>query len=397
MERLKAAHPNTPVIVLHGLATLAASEILGHGTYESIPKPISADTLFMALSWAIQQRTMRLQAQGSSQEVGDDEFGELVGNGPAMIALFRLILKTAPTNVTVLIIGLKGTGKKRVARALHSISPRRGKPYMDSSSGVNHGIELTRILFGEVVNHFGVKDYEPGKIELAGEGTLYLDEIARLDPWGQRQMISAIKQRTYMPLNGRTEMTASCRFILGTSRNLKESVEDGSLIEEFYDQVKIYPIYLPSLAERAEDIASLTYQFLHRYARRFGKIIEYVEDPLIARLIARPWPENVRELERSVERMVAVCEGDSLTLEHYREAMGDSIHQYWDGKPPESAEELKELKKQLRKYAVTDLERVFITSALERSDGNVTRAAQEVGMQRRNFQAMMREYGIQAG
>jgi len=397
MERLKAAHPNTPVVVLHGLATLAASEILGHGTYESIPKPITTDTLFMALGWALQQRTMRLQAQKSTQDLGDDEFGELVGNGPAMRALFRLILKIAPTNTSVLIIGHKGAGKKRVARALHRISPRRGEPYMDSSSGVNRGTELSRVLFGEVQSHFGVEDYEPGKIRIAGQGTLYLNEIARLDSWGQRQMISAIKQRTYVPLNGRTDETAACRFILGTSRNLRESVEDGSLIEEFYDQVKIYPIYLPSLAERAEDIAALTYQFLHRFSLRYGKKIEYVEDPLIARLIARPWPDNIRELERTVEQMVAVCEGDALTIEHYREAMGDSLHQHWDGKAPESAEELKELKKQLRKFAVTDIERAFVTGALHRSGGNVTRAAEGVGMKRRNFQAMMREYGIQAG
>ncbi|MBT3232932.1 MAG: sigma-54-dependent Fis family transcriptional regulator [Calditrichaeota bacterium] len=396
MERLKAAHPNTPVIVLHGLATLAASEILGHGTYESIPKPISSDTLFMAMSWALQQRTMRLQAKLSTEDLGD-EFGELVGNGPAMIALFRLIQKIAPTNATVLIIGHKGAGKKRVARALHRISPRRVEPYLDSSSGVNRGIELSRILFGEVESHFGVDDYEPGKIRLASRGTLYLNEISRLDHWGQHQMISAIKQRTYMPLNGRKEETATCRFILGTSRNLKESVEDGSLIEEFYDQVKLYPIYLPSLAERAEDIAALTYQFLQRFSQRFGKKIEYVEDPLIARLIARPWPGNIRELERTVERMVAVCEGNSLTLDHYREAMGDSLHQQWNGKPPETAEELKELKKQLRQFAVIDIERAFVTSALHRSGGNVTRAADRVGMKRRNFQAMMREYGIQAG
>jgi len=314
-----------------------------------------------------------------------------------MRALFKLIQKVAPTGTVVLIIGQAGTGKKVAARAIHQSSPRLNEPFMIFESGLKEDPEISRLLFGYMKRQGHSWIYEPGKIEATGSGTLYFDEIAKLDLWGQEQLLSAIQQRVYLPIRGGIQRSAACRFILGTRRNIKVSMEQKDIIDELYTKVNVFPIYLPSLIERSEDIPALTYQFMRRYTRRYDKQIELIEDRLLTRLIAHPWSGNVRELERCVERMVSICENDNLTMDHYQQVMENGGLRLWNGKSPTSLEELKQIKKELRRVAVREVERAFVIDALQRSHGNVTRAATEVGMQRRNFQALMRQYGVKAG
>ncbi len=397
LERLKEQHPTTTVVIMHGIASLAAAEVLGYGVYEFLMKPISNEALFVAFNRALQQRTMMLQARSSCTNETVAEFGELIGNGPAMRAVFNLILKAAPTGVAVLMIGPVGSGKKLAARAVHKISSRRGEPFFIFECGMGSGAELSRRLFGEVVTKNGNKVYIPGKIEATEAGTLYFDEISSLDKWGQKQLFNAIRLRSYFPLNSKEPRSATCRFILATSSDLKTRAEHGDIIKELYEDVAVFPIYLPSLAERAEDIPALTYRFVRLYATRFGKTIEVVDDRLMTRLIAHPWPGNVRELERCIESMVSSCDDDTLLLEHYQTAMEGSSGRFWEGKIPTTISELITVKKELRKIAVRQIERTFLINSLQKAHGNVTHAAQEVGMQRRNFQAMMREYGLKAG
>ena len=189
-----------------------------------------------------------------------------------------------------------------------------------------------------------------------------------------------------------------CRVILSSERDLKDAMLRKLLLRDMFTEMTVLPIYLPPLSKRTEDIPALSYSFLRRYAGRFDRLVKRIDERLLTRLIARNWSGNLDELSNCVERMVSVCEEETLTLEHYREVMetGDIIIP-WNEKPPATAEELKEVKKRLRQAAVQEVERAFVTNALLRTDGNVTRAAHEAGMQRRNFQAMMREHGIKAG
>ena len=397
LEKLKSLHPTTAVVILHGMSSLAAAEVLGYGVYEFLLKPLTPEALFAAFHRAVQQRNMMLQARSSCTNETVAEFGELIGNGPAMRALFRLIMKVAPTGVTVLMIGPLGSGKKLAARAVHKISNRRGEPFLIFESGRKSGLDLSKKLFGEETRQGMRRTLTPGKIDEAESGTLYFAEVAALDSWGQTQLVNAIQTRSYLPVNGSEPRPANCRFVLATSSDLKSIAEHGGIIKELYQNVDVFPIYLPSLAERSEDIPALTYQFMRAFAKRFDKNIEMVDDRLMTRLIAYPWPGNVRQLENCIERMVAVCHDEILTLEHYQQVMEGSGLRVWDGRTPTSIEELKDIKKELRKAAIREVERSFIINSLQKACGNVTHAAQEVGMQRRNFQAMMKEYGIKSG
>lgn len=397
MHLLREASPSSAVIIMHGMAPMIASGILGNGVYEYLSKPFTSDDLIITLNHALQHRSMLLQAMRACEIETVTDFGELVGNGPAMRALFRLIVKIAPKGSVVLVVGQEGTGKILAAEAIHRMSNRRGEPFVKTSTKTYNAAELNEKLFSKVIASHTEKGFIPGAIYDAGNGTSYIDEITALDEEGQLKLLDAIRKREYLPVNGSDYFPANCRFILGTSRDLRITMKQKPLLDELYQRVSVFPIYLPSLAERTEDIPSLAYQFMRRAAARFGKNVNRIDDRLLAQLTSRAWPGNVRELERHIERMVSICEEDILSLHHYQNVMEDGGYQIWRGKPPVDCEELKRIKKTIRHLAVAEVERAFVTDALQRNGGNVTRAAIDVKMQRRNFQALMRTHGIKSG
>ncbi len=397
LERMKEAYPATIVVIIHGLASLKAADALGYGVYEYLPKPITPEAMFNTLSWALHQRNLRLQAQQNETDKRESEFSELLGSSPAMQSLFNVIMRVAPTSDAVLLIGEPGTGKRIAAQTIHQASQRRNEPFVEIECDRYPSDETSRRIFGYYKPQYDEWIYRPGVLDKAGGGTIYIDEIATIDTTGQEQLVKAIQRRAYLPYEGDIAKIAACRFILGTTRKPRISAEEEYIIDDLYRKVEVYPVYLPSLAERAEDIPELVQAAMKRYAKRLGKPVERIEDKLLTRLIARPWRENVRELEKCIERMVSVCEDDTLTLEHYSEAMEDQLFLSWDGQVPANAEELKKLKAKLRRDAVRVVEREFLIEALRQSNGNVTHAAKTVGMQRRNFQNMMREHGVMGG
>lgn len=423
LERLRDAYPGTAVVILHGLVSFAASAALGYGGYEYLPKPVKGDSfslvmnrvllgyggfeylpkpvdgdsLSLVMNRVLQRKELSLETERVSQDRTVSQFEELVGHGPVMKALLNLISRVAETGSAVLLIGQVGTGKRLVAEAIHKLSPRNYEPFKVVDTTHKDRDLLSTIIFGQEFQIGRHSEFEPGVIEQAGAGTVFINEITALDEWAQVQMATAIRERHYLAVNGAIQRMVTCRFILASSLDVKKADDSGELRDELYRQVKVYPIYLPSLAERSEDIEALSHLFMRRFADRFDKNIVNLDSRLLTRLMARPWTHNMRELERCIERMVAVCEGETLTLEHYRVAMEDSGIRHWNIKAPVDVESLKKAKKQLRSRVVHEVERAFVIDALHRSDGNVTHAAVETGMQRRNFQALMRKYGIKAG
>ncbi len=394
LDSVRLNFPATPIVLLLGLSPLSSVETMRRGGYDYLPKPFSPTDLTAVLGRALQQRNALLQARQEQKYEQIIEFGELIGNGPEMRALFRLIRRVAPSGSSIIIVGDEGTGKELVAKAIHRISSRRLEPFVKMESGNVQNVTLSERLFGyiDIFDHF-----VNGKIHDAGNGTLYLDEITSFDLDCQARLVNAIRQRLFVPINGSEPELLSCRIIFSTGRDLNLAFEQGHLLDELYDDLTLYPIYLPSMHQRMEDIPSLVYYFLARFNLRYGKQIERVDDKLLNRLISRRWPENVRELTSCIENMVILCEDDTLSLIHYKQVMDKDGNEDWQGKPPQTTEELKRVRKRVRRAAVAEVERSFISSALHRCGGNVTHAADEVGMQRRNFQALMRQYGIKAG
>jgi len=395
LKRLKQLAPYTAIIFIIGPASIAAAiEALRQSHSEFLAKPFTPEDITTALRCALLHRTMLLQSSQAQENSKILELEELVWIGPTMHKIAHLAATVAPTGSNILIIGADGTGKMNVAEAIHRASPRRLDPFVMFEPKRKKHPSISEQLFGYVAKEFGSSKNIPGKIEEAGKGTLYMTEITTLSANDQSRLIIAIKERRRMPLRGTDSQTLSCRIIFATEENLHDVVAQGKLIEDFYYHLEVFPIYLPSLPERIEDIPALSYQLMRRFAVRYARPIVKIDEKLMARLQVRNWQKNLRELSECIERMISVCEGDSLELDHYKQVMGEGTSSEWSGLPPTTSEELKTVKKKLRQTAVAEVERAFVSEALRRSSGNISLAARMVGMQRRNFQTLIKRYGI---
>jgi len=395
LKKLRKLQPDTAVVIIIGPATVAAAfETLEAGSHQHLPKPFTNDDLTAALDRALSNRTILLQAKQAREDENLIDLDELIWLGPGMQKTARMVSRVAPTGSSVLIIGAPGTGKMSLAQAIHRASPRRLHPLIIFNTRLNRERPISEQLFGYVIKEARRDKYIPGKIEETGGGTLYLSEIVDLSIVDQARLLDAMRKRQYMPIRGKETRLLSCRILFGTAYDLKEQMRKTALSEDFYNSLVVFPIYLPSLAERSELIPVLSYRFLRRYAQQYHKPVTRLDENLLMRLLSRQWKNNIRELAQCIDRMVSVCEGDTLELTHYQQVMGDRLAFGWSGLPPSTSEELKAVKKRLRRAVVVEVEKSFLKEALRRSGGNITLAAREVGMQRRNFQTMMRRYGI---
>jgi len=251
-------------------------------------------------------------------------------------------------------------------------------------------------LFGHIRGSFtGAVTTKPGLFEVADGGTVFLDEVGNISLHIQAKLLRVLQEREFTPVGGTKPKRVDIRLIAATNKDLEKMIKEETFREDLYYRINIVPISLPTLRERQEDIPLLAAHFLKKYSEEMGKTIKGFSPEAMEKLIRYPWPGNVRELENLVERSVVMCEenmirGEHLILpgQHEKEEAAIPI--------PITSEELKEVKKQLREKAVEDVEKAFILRALERNHWNVTRASEEVGMLRPNFQALMRKYGLRA-
>ncbi|MCF7809638.1 sigma 54-interacting transcriptional regulator [bacterium] len=395
LARLRKYTPDSAIVFILGAATIAASvESIDSINNDFLPKPFTADDIKNVLESAMQRRSMLLKAKNARNSDDILSFNELVWSGKSMQRLSRLVSGVAPTGATLLLIGEPGTGKMRVAETIHRTSPRRLEPFVAFDARRGKSLSISGQIFGYIVKEDRINIHIPGKIEEARNGTLYISEITALTNNDQSRLFTAIKAHRNIPLRGIDSRPLSCRIIFGTESGTRISQGLSNLSSEFCHELSVFPIYIPSLAERSEDIPSLAYQLLKMFNQMKGKNVESFDEKLLSLLILRRWKNNLRELSECVERMVAVCEGNVIDTSHYQQVMGGGVSVEWSGLPPSSVEELKSVKKRLRHAAVAEVDRAFLKEALRRSGGNVTKAAEFVGMQRRNFQTMMKQYGI---
>ncbi|MCD6385052.1 sigma-54-dependent Fis family transcriptional regulator [Candidatus Sumerlaeota bacterium] len=399
--RLAKLHsPTTPVVIITGYATVASAiEAMKSGAFDYLPKPFTPQELLGTLENALRKRRMLLRnvALYTGQEK-ITEFMGLVGQSPKMQELYAMIRKVAETDTTVLICGESGTGKELVARAIHNLSARRTNPFIAVDCGTLSSELLESELFGHIKGSFtGAVSTKKGLFEIAEKGTIFLDEIANTSPGVQAKLLRVLEEREFLPLGATQYKKADVRVLCATNEDLRELVRNGSFRQDLYYRLSVFPLYIPPLRERKEDIPLLAYHFLKQHSRigqRSDKPVPtQLAEKTLEMLMEYDWPGNVRELSHIIERMVIVCDGDTLLPAHlppqiYSESIEENIS------IPRTAKDLKILKKELREKAVADVERRFVLQALERNNWNVTRAAEDVGMQRPNFQALLRKYNI---
>jgi len=282
-----------------------------------------------------------------------------------------------------------------ISRAIHANSSRKSNVFFAVDCGTLSDTLLESELFGYTKGAFtGAHHDKDGIFKLANGGTVFLDEISNISLSVQSKLLRFLENREFLPLGSTKTQKVDVRLIFATNQNLEEMVEAGSFRKDFYYRIFVYPIIIPPLRERKRDILPISYHFLQHFCLDFGKKIIGFDDETVARLTAYDWPGNVRQLRNIIERAVILCEKDKISPKELP-LLGEmaDIEELIDH-VPETNDELKRVKKEIRQKAVLKVEKNFVMNALMKNDWNVTRAARKVGLQRTNFQALMKKHNI---
>jgi two-component system NtrC family response regulator len=395
LENLQTRFPDVVCVVITGYETVASVvETMRLGAYDYLPKPFTAQELAAAARKAWDKRKQILDRKALLNGESVCELLGIVGKSASMQEVSRLVQKVAATDSTVLIIGESGTGKELIARAVHQLSPRKLERFFAIDCGALSVELLQSELFGHVKGAVtGAVGNKMGVFEVADHGTVFLDEIANLDPEIQAKLLRFIQERELLPVGSTQPRKVDVRLIFATNRDLGQMVSEGSFREDLYYRLCVVPIHLPPLRERKEDIALLAYHLLGKVQIKIGKKIRAVSDGALKLLQDYDWPGNIRQLENVMEWATITCDRDVIEPCHLPRDLfrQDVIRQT---AVPHTNVELLAAKRKLRDQAIADLERVFVLQALERNDWNVSRAAREVGVKRQNFQALMRKHHV---
>ena len=399
LEKARNKKPGTYIIAMTGYSTVRnAVEAMKLGAFDYIAKPFTDDELVMAVEKVLEKKQL-VEENISLRKKLFQRFGldNIVVETPEILKIFKEIEKVAPTDTTVLIYGESGTGKELFAGSIHTHSNRATRQFIaEDCSTISPGL-LESELFGHVKGAFtGAIQDKAGIFEIADGGTLFLDDIANLDMDIQIKLLRVLETHEFKPVGASYFKKTTARVIAATNKDLKTMVEEGTFREDLYYRLNVFPICLPPLRERRNDIPKLAYHFLRHFCRKTGKRIEGFSDDALEILINHDWPGNVRQLKNTIERIVILSDESNLDmfniLEHIqikRTAGGISI--------PKTVNELKMVRKHLLEETFGHIQKAFLIKALNACNGNVSRAAERVGMQRPNFHALMRKYNISVG
>ena len=394
LQRIKETHPDIEVVMVTGLSQIdTAVRSMKLGAFDYLPKPFDPDELKVVVERALERRRLLRENLDLRSAVSSKyRFENIIGASPRMQDVYRLISQCAPTNSTVLITGESGTGKELIARAIHYNSLRKDKPIVtvDCTSLSENLLESE--LFGHVKGSFtGAIANKRGLIEVAHGGTLFLDEVGNIPLSIQAKLLRVIQEREFKAVGDTQTRSANIRLICATNKDLRSMVAEGGFRDDLFYRINIFPIRLPSLRERREDIPALAFHFLKACSADVGKKVSQFSDGAMALLVNYEWPGNVRELENTVHRAVILASDNVVRKAHLAGLLESSSAETG---VPKTGEELKRTKKAAREKSVEGIEKALVLEALRRNAWNVTRSAEETGMQRANFQALMKKHGI---
>ncbi|RMH88124.1 nitrogen regulation protein NR(I) [Lysobacter pythonis] len=389
LERLKAARPDLPVIVMSAYTDVASTAgAFRGGAYEFLSKPFDLDAAVALAARALDEQ----RGETASKTANDDgektaaTDGALIGHAPAMRALFRAIGRVAQAPLNVLITGETGTGKELVARALHAESPRAGAPFVALNTAAIPAELLESELFGHEAGAFtGAAKRHVGRFEQADGGTLFLDEIGDMPAGLQTRLLRVLAEGEFFRVGGRELIRVDVRIVAATHQPLEKGVEEGRFRADLLHRLDVVRLDLPPLRERREDIAPLAENFLAAASRKLGFKPKSFAKAALQRLVRHDWPGNVRELENLCWRLVAMAPGERIGVADLGElSMAGRV----DGAGWERAlagwvaMELDAGRENLHAEARARFDRVLLETALAASDGHRGRAAERLGLGR---------------
>jgi DNA-binding NtrC family response regulator len=387
LETIRREEPDVVVIVITGHGTIArAVEAMKKGAYDFVSKPIDPRHLEIVLGKARERQALRDANALLSSEVSD-RYAAIVGDSSQMRGALDMARRAAPSGATVLLLGESGTGKEVIARAIHRWSDRRDQPFVVVNCVALSEELLESELFGHEKGAFtGAHQQKRGKLEVAHGGTVFLDEIGDVRPALQAKLLRVLQDQTFERVGGTREIRTDIRFVAATNRDLRAAVRDGLFRLDLYYRLDVVSVTLPPLRERAGDVPALAQHFLERYRRELKRELRGITPEALACLRRYAWPGNVRELENVIERAAVLADGPEVTARDLPGEIQDAAGA--DGLRREPA----------RTYhaAVEEFKRGLIASTLRRTNGNRTRAARLLGLQRTYLARLIRDLGLAA-
>lgn len=391
LREVKKLENPPDVILMTAYATAeSAIEALKLGAVDYIVKPFDVDELLHRVTSVLEKRTLMEENICLKAELSKSEkFGDLLGSNPEMQKIYAMIERIAPTNSTVLVQGESGTGKELVARAIHSNSLRKNKPFISVNSGGIPETLLESELFGYVRGAFtGALQTKKGLFDVATGGTLFLDEIGEMSPLMQVKLLRAIQEKTIRPVGATAEHEADVRLIAATNRDLLTMVKQNAFREDLYYRINVINIAIPPLRERKEDIPMLLSHFLERAAKSAGKAVPEVSPKTLEILENYDWPGNIRELQNVVERAIAISTGGSIEPSHIPD------HILGFSAPAKRFE----IDITSDRFSLNDeiekIRSIYVLKALDMEGGNLTRAAKRLGITFRSIRYYVKKYRL---
>jgi len=385
LHHIRAAHPQIDVVMITGYASIEmAVEAIRQGAYDYIAKPFEPKQLLDVVERVIKKRGLFSQThEAGLQFEADGRLVTIVGKSPSMQEVFRLLLKVAPTDSTVLILGESGTGKELIAKAIHAHSPRKNKPFfaMDCGSLVETLFESE--LFGHVKGSFtGAIATKHGAFELANFGTFFFDEVGNISLNMQAKILRAIQEKEIRRVGETDSIHVDVRVIAATNLDLRQAVEKGGFREDLFYRLSVIPIQLPPLRERKEDLHALIEHFIAKHnARRRKGIIESVAEDATQSLLEYDWPGNIRELENVIERAITIEDSSQITL--------NSLPKHIQTRSQSLAKE------EAKTLSLLEVEKEHIARTLQQTNWNISQAARLLEIDRKTLYEKIRKFGLQ--
>jgi len=387
LKELQRRHPALPVIILTAVNDVArAVEVAKLGAYDYLTKPVDKERLLTTLRRAVSHHDLEQEVARLKGELGERyHMRNMVGSSTAMRRVYDQIEKVLESDITVFISGESGTGKELAAKAIHYGSLRSDAPFVDvNCAAIPEGLQESE-LFGHEKGAFtGAVATHPGKFEQADGGTILLDEVGEMSPSAQARLLRVLQERNLQRVGGTKKIDLDVRVISASNRDLEQLVNDRHFRQDLYYRLVVFPIQLPPLRDRREDVPALVEHFLAKYAADAGKRITRIDQGALEYLLSYHWPGNVRELENVVHRSLLVAAGPELGVNDLPP----------DLKVPEGASPPVVVEGGLR--SLEELEKEAIRQALENFGGNLSDAARQLGIGRSTLYRKLEQYGLRS-
>ena len=386
LQRLRERQIDSQVVIISGHGNIeSAVRAIKMGAYDFIEKPLSLEKTVLVVRNALRQRDLEAENRVLRAKVDRQQQHTMVGESPAMNYLREQVSQAAPTNGRILILGENGTGKELVARTIHQTSRRKSGPFVEVNCAAIPEDLIESELFGHVRGAFtGAVADKPGRFEQANGGTIFLDEIADMSLKTQAKVLRVLQEQVMERVGGTQRIKVDVRVLAATNKDLPGEIRAGRFREDLYFRLNVIPIFVPALRDRQQDIPVLAEHFMALLAAEYGRRPKRLAPEAAARLQQYGWPGNVRELRNVIERVIIMVGGDTITAQDLGFLGRDGVPDAPVSKGP--VVPLSE--------ARDHFEKDYILRILASQNGNMSRTAEILGVERSNLYKKLRAFGI---